>query len=292
MNFSEPLNIWHAAMVGVNILCSVIYFFLYRKSVQQDRSEPENVRYKKILRNAGAVFVAVSLYRSIFVCSYPNRISWFDTMFNSPLVIRVFATFAEISFALLVMGPVVHLNKEMPLRTCKFANSSIGNFMVYKMPYGTFICLFAAQFCAYSGLVTQHLTIFAIEETLWTIGFFCSFPAALCHLVDVFKHHKNDRSMRLIKLQLVLLCVYTFGYLIYQIGFSLPFTYYSQLAADLAKPHYYGMQAVKDAVFKFSMCRDFNEWGGIGFFIWHSGYFSICTCMNMVFAMAPRKLKD
>ena len=290
MDFSNPLNIWWTVMVAVNLVSVIVYFILYRKSVATDRFEIINAGYKKIMRNAGAVFVCVSMYRSIFVCSYPNRLVWFDSMMNSPFIIRIFATFAEISFALLVMVPVLHLNKEMPLK-CRFARTRAGHFMVYKMPYLTFICLFTAQFCAYGGLFTQHLTLFAIEETLWTLGFFASFPAALCHLIDVFKHYKNDRTVRLIKLHLILLCVYTVGYLIYQIGFSLPFTYYSQLAADLAKPHLYGMEAIRNGIFAYTPCRDFETWGGIGFFIWHSGYFSICTWMNIVYAMAPRKLR-
>ena len=291
MDFSNPLSYWWIFMVAANIICVCVYIFLFIKSVRSDNLEPENKKYKSILRVLGAVFVAVSMYRSVFVCSYPNRLVWFDSMANSPFIIRIFATFAEISYALLIMLPLLHLNYEMPLDT-KFTRSKIGGFMVNKGPYMIFFCLFTAQFFAYSGLITQHLTLFAIEETLWTLGFLSITPALYSHLIDVMKYHKNDPSLKLIKAFLIVLTVFTTGYVIYQISFSLPVTYYSQLAADLAKPHLSGMEGLNNALFNFTATRDFDKWGGIGFFIWDTGYFTICTWMNILYAMAPRKLKE
>jgi heme exporter protein D len=29
--------------------------------------------------------------------------------------------------------------------------------------------------------------------------------------------------------------------------------------------------------------REFDEWGGIGFFIWHTGYFTVCSWMVLLF---------
>ena len=290
MDFSNPLNVWWLIMVLLNVASVITYAVLCVKSIKNDKYEPENKTYKTILRVAGAIFVCVSMYRSIFVSSYPNRLTWFDSMFNSPLIIRFLATFAEISFALLVMLPILHINKENPLK-CKFSKSGFGSFLIYKLPYATFICLFTAQFCAYGGLFTQHLTFFAIEETLWALGFFAILPAAIAQGRDIFKNHKGEREYRLIKAGLFLLCLYTVGYLIYQFGFSLPFTYYSQLPADLLKDHLAVAEGAKLALYKFNACRDFDTWGGIGFFIWHSGYFSLCTWMNILFASAPRKLK-
>lgn len=290
MDFSNLLNTWWLIMVSLNVVSVITYACLLVKSIKSDKIEPENKKYKTILRVCGMIFVCVSMYRSIFVSSYSNRLTWFDSMFNSPLIIRFFATFAEISFAFLAMVPIIHINKEMPAR-CSFARSKVGSFLVYKLPYATFVCLFIAQFCAYSGLFTQHLTFFAVEETLWALGFLALLPATLTQCINVFKNHKNDRTYRYIKVFLVILSIYTIGYLIYQFVFSLPFTYYSKIAADLAKNHFTFSQGAKLALYEFTAVRDFDTWGGIGFFIWHSGYFSLCTWMNILFAMGPRKLK-
>ena len=291
MNFSNPLSYWWLFVVLANAVCVVAYVFLFVKSVKTDALEPENKKYKSILRILVAIFVFVSMYRSIFVCSYPNRLVWFDSMANSPLVIRILATFAEISYALLIMIPLVHLNKEMPLDS-KFAKSKVGGFLVNKGPYMIFICLFTAQFFAYSGLFTQHLTLFAIDETLWTLGFLSITPALYSHLSDIVKNHKGDKSVSLIKAFLIVLTLFTTGYIIYQVAFSLPVTYYSQLAADLAKPHLTFAEGIPNALYNYNPTRSFDEWGGIGFFIWHTGYFTICTWMNILYAMAPRKLKN
>ena len=290
MDFSNPLNVWWTIMVAFNVLSLFVYVCWFFKSIKTDALEPENKKYKSIMRILGAVFVFVSMYRSIFVSSYPNRLSWFNTMANSPLIIRIFATFAEISFALLIMIPLIHLNHEMPA-DCKFTKTKFGKFIVNKGPYIIFICLFTAQFFAYSGLFTQHLTLFAIEETLWGLGFLSIAPAAICHAVCVFRDHKNEKAYKFVKVYLVVLCTFTVGYLLYQFLYSLPVGYYSQLAEDLAKPHLSGMEAINSAIYKFTASRDYNTWGGIGFFIWHSGYFSVCTWMNMLYAMAPRKLE-
>ena len=90
---------------------------------------------------------------------------------------------------------------------------------------------------------------------------------------------------------LVILGVFTFGYLIYQFLFSLPLTYYSQIAADLSRPHPTLIQGLKDSIYNFTATRDFQAWGGWGFFIWHSGYFSIVVWMVLFFMSGPRKLE-
>ena len=99
MDLSNPLNVWWLVMVILNAMSVITYAVLCVMSIKRDKLEPENRRYKTIMRCAGAIFVFVSMYRSIFVSSYPNRLTWFDSMLNSPLIIRFLATFAEIGRA-------------------------------------------------------------------------------------------------------------------------------------------------------------------------------------------------
>ena len=289
MDLSNPMNIWWACMVAVNVASVLVYASLCVKSAKTDGLEPENLRYKHFMRALGCIFVFVSMYRSIFPSSYPNRLAWFDTMFNSPIVIRLIATFAELSFALLVTLTVLHVNRDMPAE-CSFAKSKAGHFLVYKLPVMNFVCLAVAQFFAYSGLFTQNQLFFASEETLWGLGFLAVAPAALTQCRSVRKNHRSDPAYRLIRWAMTALSVFTVGYLIYQWGFALPFVQYSGLAEELAKPHLGVAEGLHNAAFHFTATHDFDTWGGMGFFIWHSGYFSICTWMNLLFAMAPRKL--
>ena len=267
MSLGNPMDLWWLIMVLINAASVGIYSCLFVRSVRSDSMEPENRRYKAILRFAGAIFLAVSMYRSVFVCSYPSRLAWFDTPFNGPLVIRILATFAELSFAVLVMVPVLHINREMPL-PCR---TGLQKFLIYRLPYGTFLCLFTAQFFAYTGLFTQHLLLFTIEETLWALGFLCIAPAALCQARNVCANHGRDPAYRFIKVHLILLSAFTVGYLCYQLGYALPFRHYLKLAADLKKPHLQMAEGASLALHQYTATHDFDAWGGIGFFLWHSG---------------------
>lgn len=289
MDIRNPMNLWWLTMVMINGAGFLVYLRLWRSSAAGDSREPENRRYKKILRICGGIFVFVSLYRSIFVCSYPSRLAWFPTMFNSPLIIRMLATFAELSFALLVALPVIHVNRELPPQT-EFSRGKLGRVLIFRLPWLTVICLFTAQFFAYTGLFTQHLILFAIEESLWALGFLAIAPAVLTQCFCVWKYHGKDPAYGLIRLSMLLLGIFTAGYLLYQLGYALPFNYYARIGEDLQRTHPGILEGLGRALFDFTATRDFDTWGGIGFFIWHSGYFSICTWLNMVYAMAPRKL--
>lgn len=50
-----------------------------------------------------------------------------------------------------------------------------------------------------------------------------------------------------------------------------------------------GSQAVRDALFVVNETKDLAAWGGVGFLIWHSGYFSLCGWMVLFLMTAPRR---
>lgn len=53
------------------------------------------------------------------------------------------------------------------------------NFMRSRSPYVLIICIFLAEFFATAGLITKSRTLFAIKETLRTIGFLAVLPLAI-----------------------------------------------------------------------------------------------------------------
>ena len=154
--------------------------------------------------------------------------------------------------------------------------------MLKKLPYFTFGCIFIAQFFAYAGLITGYLTPFAIEETLWALAFLSVTPLVIVGL-------KQKSVVKSYKQFLVIMAIWCGGYLAFQCFYALPFSYYANLSHDIGKviPH----DALRRAIFGFTSTKDFDKWGGLGFFIWHSGYFSICAWMVLFFMTAPRKRK-
>ena len=283
---------WWSTMVILNIISFLIGITIFIKSKKLDNSEPKTTSYRQRMRVAGLIFVSVALYRSVFVSSYPERISWFESMANSPIIIRSLAFFAEIAFAALIMWSLLNMNKDIPLPK-QHKDNKLLIFLENKTPYMFFIFIFIAQFFAISGLFTQYTILFAIEETLWALAFLFIAPLLFIQFKQVFsnKDQKYKKEMTLYRTFLIILGVFTFGYLIYQFAISLPFSYYSQIAADFAKPHPTLIKGIKDSIYNFTTTRDFETWGGWGFFVWHSGYFTIVVWMVLFFMNGPRKLE-
>lgn len=282
---------WWSIMVIINIISLIIGIIIFIKSKNKDIEEPKTAVYRSLMRNAGLIFVSVALYRSIFVSSYPDRISWFSSMANSPIIIRSLAFFAELAFASLIMWSLLNMNKDSPVPDHHKDNILL-NFLETKTPYIFFVFIFLGQFFAFGGLFTQYTILFAIEETFWAMAFLFISPLLFVQFKQIFsnKDSKYKKEMSLYRTFLIILGVFTFGYLIYQFMFSLPITYYSQIATDFAKPHPTLMQGLKDSIYNFTTTRDFITWGGWGFFIWHSGYFSLVVWMVLFFMNGPRKV--
>jgi len=267
------MQVWHSVMVAVSTVNLLAALFLFFRSFQWKKREPQNTRYFLLLRTMGLIFVSIALYRSIFVSSYPDRLVWFDSLLNSPFLIRCIAVFAEMSSIGLVAVIQLKLSKDMAL------SGGVGKF-----PYVSVVCIFFAQFFAFAGLITQFLWPFAIEETLWALAYFCVIPVAAAGLKGLKKQEQKEKHL---KFALVIMLLWCAGYLAFQCFYALPFMYYGELAQDAGKliPE----NALNLAIYNFMKTRDFNTWGGIGFFIWHSGYFSLCSWLALIYMSAPRK---
>jgi hypothetical protein len=109
---------WWGILVAVNCINLVICLVVFFKSKRQN--EAEYAGYRKWMRVLGLVFVLVAVYRAVFVSSYLEQLAWFDSVANSSLLIRCMATFAELSFAAMVMLGLLQVNK-----TCRHPTGGI-----------------------------------------------------------------------------------------------------------------------------------------------------------------------
>jgi len=268
------MNIWWTVMVIVGSVNLLAALFLFFRSFSWSKLDPEYSRYISILRICGIVFASVALYRSIFVSSYPDRLAWFDSLFNSPFVVRSLALFAEMSFIGMIALVLRNLNKEMQLTGPVLA----------KAPAVAVICIFIAQFFAFGGLITQSNTQFAIEEALWAVAFIAFFPLSIIGLKKSWKLETVSKGCKAFFLVMTIWCT---GYLAFQLFFALPFMYIAAIPQDIGRV--VPPDAFMQSIFNFTATRDFDTWGGIGFFIWHSGYFSVCVWMVLLFMTAPRR---
>ena len=273
------MQAWHITTVTISTINFLAALFLFFRSFKRKTEEPQNAGYFLLLRSMGLLFVSIALYRTIFVSSYPDRLAWFDTLLNSPFFIRCMAVFAEMSFIGMIAVILIKMNRDMPL-----SNDGKKGGLLYKLPFAAIGCIFFSQFFAFAGLITQYLWPFTIEETLWALAFISVTPVVVSGLARLKKEKQKEKSLAFF---LVIMAIWCAGYLAFQCFYALPFLYYSELAQDAGKSIPAG--ALQQAIFNYRVSRDFNTWGGIGFFIWHSGYFSVCSWLALMYMAAPRK---
>lgn len=287
---------WWGTIVAINAINLIIGFVIFFKSRNAENGELTS--YRKVMRILGLVFIGVGVYRSVFVSRYLTQLAWFDTLANSPLLIRCFAMFAEMAFAVLIMKVMQQLNKDVPVPQSHKPNNFL-HFIETKAPRIFVWCLFIAQFFAFGGTIYKIRVLFAIEETLWGFGFLLITILVIMQLRRVYslKDEQSKRELRHYRIFTVFFTVFCVGYCIYSLIYHLPIEYWpaaiNQLQMDVPEPAIRtGFGAVKDAFLIVNETRDYAAWGGLGFVIWHSGYFALCEWMVLFFMNGPRKLKQ
>ncbi|MEH6568727.1 MAG: hypothetical protein V7709_06620 [Halioglobus sp.] len=286
---------WWSVLVAINVVNLIACGVLFSRSRNSD--DIEYAYYGKLMRNFGAIFILVAVYRSVFVSSYLNQLAWFDTLANSSLLIRFFAIFAEISFASLIMLALLQLNKEVP-HPAQGAPERAPGFLLTKAPYVLFACIFIAQFFATTATITKIEILFAIEETLWGIAFMSILPLTLVQRARIYsyKDSKAQEELKSYRGLTLMMAVFTVGYCAYSLLYHLPIELWPDAIAQWQMESPIpairtGGQAVRDAFFVVNETKDFASWGGIGFFIWYTGYFSLCGWMVLFLMTGPKRVK-
>jgi len=102
-------------------------------------------------------------------------------------------------------------------------------------------------------------------------------------------------NFRQFRIALILITIFSIGYAIFEFGFNLPVVYWPQAIAQLQMPNpepafRFGVQAIRDAFLIVHETKDLSTWGGWGFVVWHTGYFSICGWIVLFLMTGPRLL--
>jgi hypothetical protein len=93
----------------------------------------------------------------------------------------------------------------------------------------------------------------------------------------------------------LLILVFTVGYIAFEWGFNLPIAQWPEAIAQLQMPtpdppFRFGLAAIRDAFLVVHETRDLPAWGGMGFVVWHSGYFTVCVWLVLYLMTGPRLL--
>jgi hypothetical protein len=280
---------WWTAMVIINVINLVVCAHFYRQSVNTPGGDDV---YLKRMRIMGLIFVLVALYRSIFVSRYLYQYGWFDTIANSSLLIRSFAWAAELSFSGLFALAMMRFSSDFPDQRRK-SNRLVALYAA-KGPWILVACIFAAQFFATAGLITKSRLSFAIEETLWSLGFLAILPLAVMQFRRAYfnVHDASSADFSMLKTFSAVNLSWCVVYCSYGLVYHLPTEYWAsafhQLETGIPVLRT-GMSAVKDAFSVVNVTHNYSDWG-FGFVLWHSAYFSVCVWLAIFMMRAPRKL--
>jgi len=274
---------WWAVIVGLNLIQLIFCFYFIL--VKRKKSRQTDDSYARVMLVLGTIFTVVAAYRSVFVSRYLTQYAWFDTIANSSLIIRSLAVFAEMSFALLFCLFMLRVEKDVPAQ----AGQGIIYRLLAKGPYVLVASLFLAQFFAYGGLIFKSRLSFAIEETLWTVGFLAILPLSLIQLKRIWSQKQSElKTVRIASMVVALWCVV---YCTYGLVFHLPMEYWrtaiEQLQTNIP-PFKTGWMAVKDALLEVNVTKNYSDWG-FGFIFWHSCYFTCCVWITLLLMRAPRR---
>ncbi|MEH6607613.1 MAG: hypothetical protein V7711_18690 [Pseudomonadales bacterium] len=288
---------WWSTMVVLNTVSLIVCLTIFNRA-RNTAGGFSNIAdpYQKRMLVMGLVFTLVGAYRSVFVSRYLFQFAWFDVLANSSLLIRFFAIFAELSFAGLFAYAMLRLNKDIPGRTQ--SNPAL-NFIGTKSPYLLIACIFAAQFFATTATVNKNNTLFAIEETLWTVGFVCILPLAFVQFRRALRISDAEEKLRHKMLITSSKVIFSWCavYCSYGIFFHLPLEFWSDNATSVSNAvgsaipvAQAGMAGVSDAFFVVNETKEYSDWG-FGFLFWHSSYFSVCVWLAIFLMRAPRAIK-
>ncbi len=289
---------WWSVMVAINVINVIACLTIFKRATSAAGGFNNILDvYQKRMLVMGLIFTLVGAYRSVFVTFYLTQLAWFDSLANSSLLIRFFAFFAELSFACLFAFAMLRLNKALP---GKNHSNGLLKFVATKSPYLLIMCIFVAQFFATSGLITKSTTLFAIEETLWTVGFLCVLPIAFVQFRRVLRVTDKQEKQRLEMLITSAKVIFAWCviYCSYGVFFHLPLEFWGESAVKAAEvvqatlPVYnLDMAAISNAFFNITETKEYSDWG-FGFLFWHSSYFTVCVWLAIFLMRAPRELKQ
>ena len=274
-------------MVAVNMTQVAVCLRLFRQSLQAPDARSSYVQWMRIM---GLVFTLVACYRAIFVSRYLYQYAWFDTVLNSSLLIRTMASCAEISFSCLIAFAMLRFNKDAPGQQ-RPSNPSMA-FVRNRSPYALIACIVLAQFFATAGLISKSRLAFAIEESLWGLGFLSILPLAFVQCLRVIRSGNEFAEKRMSMLRTF--AFVNFGwcliYCTYSLVYHMPTEYWATALEQIETgipALKSGFSAVTDALLVVNVTHHYEDWG-FGFIFWHSTYFTVCVWLALFLMRAPR----
>lgn len=273
-------------MVAVNVM-NLAWCALILLKTRITTPDPDSA-YRRWMRVMGVLFTLVAAYRSVFVCKYSTQAAWFDSVANSSLLIRSFALLAEVSFSGQIALAMMRASRDLAL----VPRGTTARLYIERAPYVLWGSIILAQVFATTGVITKSELSFAIEETLWSVGFTAVLPLAILQYRRVSPLEDGAGRLRLLRSFTRINLFWCVVYCLWGVCINLPLVVWpaaiEQLRTGLP-PVQTGLGAVRNAFFVVHATQAWKDWG-FGFLFWHSSYFSLCIWISLSMMRAPRAL--
>jgi hypothetical protein len=200
----------------------------------------------------------------------------------------MFAIAAELSFSGLFALAMLQFNTYLPATDAESANR-FKSFINTKSPYILVVCLFIAQFFATSGVITKFGLFWAIEETLWFIGFLAILPLAIIQLRRIFsiKDKEIVERLQILRVSAIVIAAWCVIYVTYGVVFHLSEMWNGVFDGLTTGFPVINSGTIADAFMIVHETKEYSDWG-FGFLFWHSAYFSVCVWISIFLMQAPR----
>ncbi|MHA1727073.1 MAG: hypothetical protein ACTSXH_19905 [Promethearchaeota archaeon] len=266
---------WYTAMVIINVMSLVYCAIVYKKSLIP--RDGKDLTYRKWMRIMGVIVTLVSAYRAIGVWCLPYTF-------------RIPNTFAEVSFAGLIVWAMLRFNTYLP--PFKDPSSNKLKSFILKTPYILVACIILAQPIDTWGGITHFALTSVCVETLWGAGFLSILPLSIIQLRRVFliKDKAEVERFQIMKYFAIIIATWCIMYCMYRWIFTLPamWAHGLYLLEMGLPPIETGSQAIINVLgFRMRTSLEYRDWG-FGFLIWYSAYFSILTWISIFLMQAPR----
>jgi hypothetical protein len=258
--------IWWIGLTVISILNFYLWAIAYATYKIKSQTDAEFKALRRLYPGLTLIYVIVCAFRSILPRAYVARTVLVDSWWSNIFLARLGATFAEISFIIL-LGLYLkeisqNLNSKFGLITAKIITPPI----------------VIAQVCVWVNIITLNNLFAIIEESIWAV-------VALLLLISILSFYSKVESKR--RPLVAFMCLFLLAYVLFLVVIDIP-KYIIRYVADQEDGTVYlaFSDGIDDLLGKWVVSYSYNDW--VNEMAWLGLYFSTAVWLTIYLINGPR----
>lgn len=263
---ADPVVIgWWIGLTVISIMNLCLWGIAVQEYRLQAQRDPRRSALRKYYPGLTFIYVVVCAYRSFFPRGYVSRVVMVDSWWSNIFLARLGATFAEISFILLL---AFYLHE-----TADGLRSKVG-IRIAKLIIPPII---VAQGFVWANIITTIQLCAVVEESLWGI-------MGVCLLIALMDFYPKVEIRR--RPLLVLLMFFVIAFIAFLVFIDLPKYYLAYVADQAAGKVYLSFsEGIRDLLTRWVVTYDLAAWREE--MVWLGLYFSTAVWLVIYLINAP-----